>query len=365
MKKLCIVPFTKSEMPLLEPLKKQYIIRSLISPKGIGFEGEDVSILRNWGKTGFTFTNQIEQGIECCDTVLVSDISKSQKSLRAFAISAFEEAISRGKEIYCFMELTDDENRKMIEMCKTSAAKVHFMFSNSDESVNNIEGAIKLFKINVPVLYFCEEVPDCDGYDVFLKLTEYLRQVGKNVLAVSEDKYNSLFGHYFLNFDAKSTIKNTIFRINYFIHDLEMRTHPDIICIKLPSPLMQFDEQNVFDCGGSAYLTAQAVPGDGCVYCTHATPAAGDFWIDFSKSILIKFGFPLTAVHVSNRLIDSTGDRALGTIRIPQREVLASLEGLNDSANMQFSYLMSDDELQKLGKIIVTEYFDFPYGVIQ
>lgn len=41
MKKICIVPFTKNEYSLIEFLPPEYVITSLITPMGIGIEGQD------------------------------------------------------------------------------------------------------------------------------------------------------------------------------------------------------------------------------------------------------------------------------------------------------------------------------------
>ena len=42
MKKICIVPFTKNEYSLIEFLPPEYVITSLITPMGIGIEGQDM-----------------------------------------------------------------------------------------------------------------------------------------------------------------------------------------------------------------------------------------------------------------------------------------------------------------------------------
>lgn len=47
MKKICIVPFTKNEYSLIEFLPPEYVITSLITPMGIGIEGQDISVMRN------------------------------------------------------------------------------------------------------------------------------------------------------------------------------------------------------------------------------------------------------------------------------------------------------------------------------
>lgn len=72
-KAIAICPFTKQEYALLPALSKIYHIKALISPKGIGMEGEDVSRLRSMGDIGFTFSNSVENSMKDVDVVLVTN----------------------------------------------------------------------------------------------------------------------------------------------------------------------------------------------------------------------------------------------------------------------------------------------------
>lgn len=364
MKKLCIVPFTAREIPLLDLLKKQYSIESLVSPKGIGLDGEDVSVLINCQKIGSSITNEVNQSIKRCDTVIVTEVEKEMMSFRTYALTALRCAIDEGKEVYCYLDLEDNEKKEMEQLCKDSGAKLIINSDNEIEAFEDEEN-LNLFKFETPILYFCEEVPDCDGYSVFLKLTQQLQDRGKSVLAVSSDRYNELIGQKYLNFDAKASITSQLYRINFFVHDLEQRNHPDIIFIKLPYPLMRYNDENVFDCGVSAFLTAQAVPGDGCIYCSHAAPLTVDVWDTYSRSILTKFGYPIVAVHISNRLIDNSGNDSLGVVRIPQQEILKRLDGLKYSTTIPFYHLLINEQIEELGEYIISEFLDLPYGVIK
>jgi len=363
-KKLCIVPFTAQEMPLLDFLKKQYIIESVISPKGIGFEGEDISILTNCQKVGISFTNEVNHSIECCDTVVVTAVNSEMKSLRAYALAALKCAITNSKEVYCFLDLENSEKEEMKHLCKSYGAKL-IIYSDDEFEVIENDGDFSLQKFDAPVIYICEEVPDCDGYSVFLKLAQKFKDKGKKVLAISSDRYNKLLGHTYLDFNVKSSITSQLNRVNSIVHDLEQTNHPDIILIKLPYPLMRYNDEFVFDCGVSAYLIAQAVPGDGCIYCSQAEPFTEDVWKTYSQTVLARFGYPLLAVHVSNRFIDGTGNEPFGLVRIPLLEILKRLKDMKDNTTLPFFNLFFDEQLEELAKYIISEFLDLPYGVIK
>lgn len=80
MKKICIVPFTKNEYSLIEFLPPEYVITSLITPMGIGIEGQDISVMRNSSDIGYQFTNSITNGINNADTIIVANIEITEKS---------------------------------------------------------------------------------------------------------------------------------------------------------------------------------------------------------------------------------------------------------------------------------------------
>lgn len=351
-------------MPLLEFLKRKYIIEALVSPKGIGFDGEDISVLNNCEKTGLSFSNQVISSIERSDTIIVTDITEGMNSLRSFAFTGLRCAVDKGKDVYCFLNLDIEEKRELERLRDISGGNLVIISTDGFNKYDDIK-ARNLFDFNAPVLYICEEVPECDGYAVFLRLAQIIQSKGKRVLAISNDRYNKVLSHVYVNFDVNTTISKQLFRFNFIVHELEYKYHPDIILIKLPYPLMRFNEDNVFDCGVSAYLTSQAVPGEGCIYCTHAMPLPEEFWRTYTDGVLVKYGYPLLAVHVSNRMIDSTGDESLGVIRIPKQEVENRVKDIKNSAHLPFFYLLNDDQIEELGDLIISEFIDIPYGVIQ
>ena len=105
MTKLAVVPFTENEFAILPYLSKKYDIVSLLTPPGVGVEGEDIGALRNYPKTGYTFCNSITDGILKVDTVIISAIEISRKELWEFAYESLKCAIKNQKKIICFLEL--------------------------------------------------------------------------------------------------------------------------------------------------------------------------------------------------------------------------------------------------------------------
>lgn len=363
MKKVCIVPFTAWEIPLIPLLKKSYAISALVTPMGIGVEGEDISSLHNLHPTGLKFTNDVETGIMEADLVLISQIPGELQTLRDYAMRALCFAVKQRKDVHCFLELTDDEKLMINSERRKSECNISF-YPRVKKAQSMQDFNFWLEKFDVPVFYVCEEVPDCDGYEVFLSLAEEFSRNGKTVLAISEETYNDFLGYDCFDFSADLQVKKQIFRFNSFVYERYRKIHPDVIFIKLPFPLMRFDEDNLFDCGATAYIAAQAVPGDGCIYCTHADVNGGMYWTLFSERIQAKLGYPLLCVHISNRAIDNAGDTKLSSLRLPEEHIMLKIEELFSDSDFCFFHLLADKDLDSFYHKINDDFFKLPYGVI-
>lgn len=362
MKKICIVPVTVDVYPIINFLQDIYTIEALVAPEGIGIDGKDISILRNRNPTGYCFTNSLNAAINRSDVVLISDVSKKQCALYVYAYNALQEAVKCGKEVLCYLNLTSDQKEKILYSCSISGAECQF-FHSSNEDLKKYPDEFTLCRINIPVIYIGELIPDCDSYDVFLGLAHQLKKGGRNVLAISEDPYNSLFGFYTMNFSSKLEVKNQIYRINQTISSLVNEKHPDMILLRFPLPMIGYDEANPFDCGGMAFIISQALKGDGCIVCSQANAFPQNTWNEINDLFQKKYGYPIIGIHRSNKLIDITSGNILSTIFIPVSEVYCKGDFKNDY-DFPVCYLLDMENCSNFCDTINKKYFDLPYGII-
>lgn len=363
MKKLCIVPFTDKEYSLVKYLCREYIISALVSPKGIGTSGTDVGILRNVSETGYTFTNSISQGIFDSDIVLVSNVSEANLSLYAYAIKALDAAVKSRKEILCFLDLKNEEKEEYEKRCTNQGNHIHFLHSEiQDEHFQDEQ--IMLFKMGVPVLYISETIRDCGGYDVFLQVIDRLQKDGKRVLALSEDSYNVLFSQQVITFWHGTSPSEMVYRVNHKVYSLVKKFHPDVIVIKLPEPMMKYDDENPFDFGLTAFLVSQAVPGDGHICCTcSGTPYVG-FWDNVNENFSAKFGYQISAVNVSNQRLDGTRDSGIATLYVQKDKISPEILLLNQYNSLPFYQMSESNSFEQFYQDVLVDMFDIPYGVI-
>lgn len=284
------------------------------------------------------------------------------KFLYLFAYEALEFAAKSAKEIYCFLSISESEKNSVLALCKKSGSNCHFY--EPDFVDVQYDENIQLFKFDVPVFCISEAVPDCDGYDVFLKLADTFQSMGKKVLAISENCYNKFFGYSTIDFDANISLRYQAFRINAIIYELIQLQQPDVVLILLPRPMLQFDAKNPFDCGVTAFAISQAVSFDGCVFCIQSGAPTGSFWENISNLMQMRFTCPILAVHVSNRIIDMTTDLNLPSVRLPYNMISEEVKNLNRYSDIEFYQLLEKQALDKIVSDISQEHFNLPYGVI-
>lgn len=362
-KAIAICPFTKHEYALLPALSKIYHIKALISPKGIGMEGEDVSRLRSMGDIGFTFSNSVENSMKDVDVVLVTNAPTDNQALQEYAENALECAFRMGKEVVSFMHMSEFKKSQYLRKFEHKGLKCTFLDDFYDfQGCADTDGS--LYPIKAPVVYFAELFQDCEGYDIFLDTFFYLKEQQVNVLALSDDVYNPLFGITKISFFEKQPIDRQLHYINNAVCELIKTQHPDVVLIRLPYPIMRFDTETPFDCGVSAYLISQAVPGDVAILCAPSGLSDTGFWQEIIETTRYKFGYPIMGVYISNQIIDKVSGASAHAIRVPPEKLTSEVQNMRDIMDIPIYKSGEKAVFQQVGDSIKMELIDIAYGVI-
>jgi len=361
-KTLGISPFTAQEMGLLDSLKEQYVVRCLISPRGILKEGCDIGILKNQRKLGYSVINDTEE-IHNVDVVIIPQVPKEKKALHDFAMRTLHYSVACGKEVFCFLQLEDEIKSRLQRSSSRHGSTLH-LHELEPDIYGGAYSDRKLRKFNAPVLYISESIPGADGYETFLSVKSNLEHLGLRVLALSEDIYNSIFGAHYIQLNGNGKAEEQIFRLNYIVQQLEYKTHPDILLIKMPKPMVQYDETLPFDSGGVDYLISQAIPGDGCIYCSHTTFLENEYWKRLSETIRMRFGYPILGVHMSNMILDQAQTVGVGITYLPENEIIETLKAAEMNDEISFFNLHDRTSLHKFVSDLVKQLIEIPFGVI-
>ena len=357
MRKLCIVPFSDCEYPLLLPLMERYVITPIV-PSGVTRAENDVSNLRNRLPLNIIAREYNESIILDSDVVLISAANKYDSSLSQIAQNALSIAEKAGKEIWCFFDGDVHVLPKDGSIFKQRESILSCCNAEADSST-------KVHKLPVPAIIVYEIIPNCDCYDVFLKLINAFAKAGKKVSAVSEDEYNSIFGQHTVDFwDNTCSSEKLLLALNGYFNEVVFRDMAEVLLVKLPLPIMKYDDTHPFDAGLTAYLISQAIPDSMGICCSYlGTPIAG-FWNAVCDNLQAKFGMETVGIHLSNQIIDYSDLQELSKVYVSPSRVEREVSVLNSLNEPDFYDLLSDRDFNQFFSSLYNQLFDFEIGVV-
>ena len=370
-RKLSIIPFTKVNYPLITCEPTDFEISAVIAPHGVGIEGNDISVLRNREQIGLYGSSNLSKGYDSCDVVLIPDVGHLSNRgddsklvnrttiIRDYTINALEEAIEHRKDILCFSSMDIEDQKKYLHSCESKGIKFQYYDRTRIDTIMSN----KLREISVPVVFVGETSHDCDGYEIFLKLIQSFNADKKKVLALSEDKYNALYKQYSVTFWNHNDPMQNVINIKNYVARLADETKPDVILIKLPEPMTKFDDDITYDFGMTAFLLSQALPVSYMIYCSLYSLLNPQLMSNLSESFMAKYGYPISAVHISNQITDFREDDK-DTMQTAFIDFKSNMKDIRNETDIPFYNLNNTDDYNKFYETLYDELFEIPYGVI-
>lgn len=367
---ICAVPFSVGDIPVIVNLTKfkpEYIVDSVVAPTGLGLEGRDIAAIENRDELGYTVTSNLKDSIRSSDTVLILSKDKYDP-LYDYAVKAIEEAVRQRKDIICLLNLDKETMNRYKEICYKKNIDFHYIFEDKLPRVSYEDISEPLYHPYAPVIFIGELAENVQGYEVFCNLVKLCQDKSLRVSAIGLERANGLFGFHTIDLsDIKGELSNRVYRINKYIRNIEEHENPSIIIIKLPKPMMKFDEDVRYDFGLSAYLISQSVPASFFIACSPYGFFSEKFWKPMSDSFQAKFGYEIDAVHISNKLVDNTDEmdkNRLSFIHIPTCKVQEDIEKISDEYPFLLGNLTDLKHMDRVVGEIEDSLFHAPYGLI-
>jgi peptide maturation system protein (TIGR04066 family) len=368
--RVCAVSFGSKDIPVILNLTEflpEYMISSVVTPSGIGLENKDIGVIENRNDLGYLVTSNLEESIQSCDIVLVLEKEVSTP-LYEYGIKAMEEAVHQEKDIICLLKLTKETQRQYEEICRKK--NISFRCSLPDKLPPNSpkETTESFYHPYAPVIFIGELAEEVQGFEVFCNLVKRFQAVGIKVSAIAAEAANSLFGLHTIDFsDTKGELGSRIYRINHYIRELEERENPELIIIKLPKPMIKFDEDVRYDFGLSAYMIAQAISASYFIVCSPYGFFADEFWEPLSNNFEAKFGYGIDAIHISNKVIDNTNEMdkdKLNFVHLPAWKAQEAILQVTGETSILLGDFTDLHQLEKVADEINSTLLQAPYGLI-
>lgn len=362
--KVCIVPFTKKEIPLLACMPDNYEISSVVSA-GTELEGKEISFLTNRRELGFTASTDWRNGIRECGIIIITDIGmEKERHLGDLLYEIIGQALGERKKVICFAELEEARRREFEILAKQNGA----IFTYACDPYGKREKTrFEKIRFQAPVIYLGEMTQECDGYEIALKLMKRFEQDNLRGALISEDKYNALYEHqYFMQFHDGNGLEHSVEEVKALVNGIEEVEKPDVIILKLPWPMTAFDHNIPYDYGVHAFIISQAVHADYCVYCGLGEMLSEDFISNINEHFRHKFGYPIDAFHISNQILDVVYEpqEKAETIYIPMGRVEGEARALREQTGEPVYQLLNENDFELFYQGLKKELFDFSYGRI-
>lgn len=307
--KLIMYPYDNEFASILRHsnLLGKYEIMGLVSPGGWGLNGRDAGEADYGSKLGITVTNDFDESIKLCDTVLFSD-SRKQMDFEKFIMPKVIKSIGMGKNIIFTIPLTNDTFDKIEKECLNGG--VYFKYFNNlcrqDESQEVAREFNFLYDIHTPVIFVLGIGDKANKFEVQLALRENVMKMGYRVSQIGTRGYCELLGfHSFPQFMYSPNLSESskIILFNQFIKKLE-NENPDVIIIGIPGGILPFSNKLTNNFGIVAYEASQAVAPDSAIFSCYYAEYYNEYFVKMVDTVRYRLGCKVDCFNMANSELD-------------------------------------------------------------
>lgn len=303
---VAIYPFCAEILPVVktfEKLQELYSIKRFIAPSGFGLTGQDAGYVCNHPDTGIQVTDEFDyERDEWTTLILFEPIMLKDKISYSYDAIA-EQALKSGKRII-FIGVSVKVMNQMIKLSEFYPDRIEIrtykdIGHNYSKSFHEAE---------VPVVLVGGLIEEADTFELLVKLAVKAKEDNVNALVFSKHPIGGLLGFYNMNHIWESTALNEVQKveaINNYINYMVEYLRPEVILLEAPDAIMRYNDLAPNGFGVRTFIICQAVTPDQFVCCLPFIYAVDDFMNAISKGLDKTLGSPITAVHVSNVLVNS------------------------------------------------------------
>lgn len=317
-KKVLIYPFSNKFFPVMKAMinkADEYEIVSVVTPKTwfLARENDDVSKFNNSDPLGIAISNDFEEEIKKCDTVIIADCN-NEKLIYSHIIQKIKTSIELNKNIICCFKLDDKDVLEINELCKRSTIKFEYLneADKSDEAIDILKKQIvnnctKIYKPDSTVIFVGKLLDELESTFSLVSISENYKKEGYNVVTISLNSNCKILDYLsFPNFmfESNTPIEEKIFMFNFFIKQIEIEYKPDLIIVQLPGGMLKYSDIITNGFGIYPYLISQALSSDYFVLVTPLDETDKEFFEKISECFWHRFGFKIDAVNMLNAALD-------------------------------------------------------------
>lgn len=309
MKNAAIFPFTGTALPIVrhfENLQSIYHVSQVISWRCAGLGGKDAACIYNHPVVGVPVVD-IPDALDTSWDMLLVDCSEAENPNSSMdSLKFFQKSLDAGKEI-TFIVNVYQEDKYSAKLQKIYPNQVEIITANSSISYNF--GNIELCNpVAVPILMVGGLIDRSDTLEIILALKEKFLADGKTASCIVGSNLGLLVGAHSYQHIFDNTClpeERKILQLNQLAQNIIRAERPDLMLVEAPDAVVKYNSIIPNGFGIRTYMTVQALDPDLFICSVPCDLAFSAFLDSASEGINHKYGFPISAVHASNAMVDS------------------------------------------------------------
>lgn len=305
MSKVALYPYDAALLPVVrhfEAMQKKDTLYRVFAVPGYGGIGKDAAYACNQPDVGITVERGVGETSEDWEVLYLALRHLPQAyELKA----ALRHVLKQGKRLVGIGNKREMQYEQVKELRKEIPEIEMFV---SDEHLPEVQSGQEYQPIRTPVVLVGGIAGREDVLEVVLTLAEELRSEGKTVACITNEPMCSLLGCYDFSalYKEYMDLPIVITKINQAVQGIEKKMLPDVILMEAPDALIRYHSLTPNGFGIYSYMLAQAVKPDYIVCCMPPDMVSDELIGYFSKDFEMRYGMGISAVHISNMLIDGS-----------------------------------------------------------
>lgn len=360
-----VFPFHKGMLPFVRHFnldQETYHICQALAWNGLGLKGQDAALICCHPDIGVPVVSPSEPDLFLDWHVLLVDYDALEQTHSTFdSFAFFNQLLSAGKElIVATGQDISSIAKRWDALCHEYPGQIQILTSKHRRKMNTISGSNEYKLLSVPVLIVGGLITQEDCLEIILSLRASFMRQGVTVSCLTGSNMGLLMGtHSYTHiFDKANTLsaadKAVVF--NMLAQDIIKAERPSLLIVEAPDPMLKYNNVAPNGFGLLTYLACQALRPDMLVCSVPPDLATEESFLKhISRDFEVRYGMPITAVHVNNIIIDSFYVLQFHTIsRVHAKLDLLSLNSKREKKNYAFPvYNVISDGTDELAQYIL------------
>lgn len=367
---VCVYPYGSEFEPVLKHsilIDESYEINGLISPRGWGLSGKEITIKQKSGSKVLTVLSSFADIRVEFNTIIVPDFDISDQFTETVLRNIIEK-VSTIRFLLWFPQLNLEQERRLNEACHNANCFLGYYSKQSwtDDTLFCMENqdTEELEECTVPTIAISGSWENTDKFEISLSLRDSFLNMGYRVSQIGSRNYCELLGFHsfpiFMLNPGLDVVKKVIL-FNRYIKRLIDIENPDLLIVTIPGAISSYDSKFTNGFGILPFLIFKAMTVDFHVSTVFYENITNEYIHLISDSCKYKFDSPVDCFHMTNMFINASESyerKEIVTEKVSRKMVDDLLMCNNEKPVIPVMNLCRLDSIDKLMGMVLCKLAD-------